>query len=520
MIEDIQLKKTLKIEQHKKYKSLGNCWAKEERGLNFLFLSGDSFVQGWAAGKLTGDSSSQMEDALLKRAYEAINSKVVLWLLRKTGYVLNSDLPDSFPLFMQKEIYGFSSAIEDRHPELGSPYFRSLHYQTAHDLAHQVMENILSAPGCTSFAAWGDTTENGHLLVGRNFDFEIDGLFDIFKLVQIVHPEKEGIPFISVSWPGMYGVVSGVNKKLISITLNAAKSDHSAWKGMPVVVMSRMVLQSASCIQEAVSILQSSHSYISESFLIADGKSGEVVVVEKTPKATLIRKPEPSSSNLLCTNHFFSSDFQSHKRHLSFVQEGSSIQRLHRLQELVARHKGKLSPSIAAKILRDYKFSGDIDYGMGHLHTINPSICSHSVIFDLSDGILWISQGPHQSNSYLPIDIQKILNQSPEESCILADKIIPPDPILSPQKLEGLRLWRASIQKWQKKANIEELEQIVHALKKNNPDHFLTAVAEGDLCLAQGKIEDAKKVWLDALQRKPYPDWVQDIVKRLNSLPK
>ncbi|NUM34887.1 MAG: hypothetical protein HUU50_10100 [Candidatus Brocadiae bacterium] len=517
-VEDIESKKKLTVESHASYKSLENCWAKEEKGLNFLFLTGDPFVQGWAAGKLMGHRSSQMEEALLKRAYDAINSKAVLWFLCKTGYVLNSDLPDSFPVFMQKEIYGFSSAIENLHPELGSPYFRALHYQTAHDLAHQILEKILSEPGCTSFAAWGSATENGHLIVGRNFDFEIDGLFDRFKLVQIVHPQKEGIPFISVSWPGMAGVVSGVNRELISITLNAAKSDHSAWKGMPVVVMSRLVLQSAATIPQAISILQSFSSYISESFLIADGKTGEVVVVEKTPKLTLLRKPEPSAHTILCTNHFFSPTFQSHKRHRAFLQEGSSIQRLERLEELIGRHKGKISPKIAAEILRDYQFAKDLDFGMGHLHTINPSLCSHSVIFDLTDGILWVSLGPHQSNSYLAIDIQKILNQSPDDSCILADKIIPPDPHISPKKIEELQLWHSAVQKWQKqekKISMEGLEECAGILKKYNPRHFLTLVAQGDLLFRQGKAEEAKKLWLDALERKPYPDWIQKISSRL-----
>lgn len=516
-IIDIASKTILKVENHGNYKSLGNCWAKEESGLNFLFLYGDPFLQGWAAGKLTGNSSAQMEDALLKRADEAIDSKATLWFLRKLGYVLNSDLPDYFPVYMQKEIYGFASAIDNAHPELGSPYFRLLYYQTAHDLAHQVMEHFLSEPGCTSFAAWGSATEGSHLIIGRNFDFEIDNLFDRFKLVQIVHPEQ-GIPFISVSWPGMYGVVSGVNKELISVTLNASKSDHSAWKGTPVVVMSRRVLQEASTLQEAVSILQSLNSYISESFLVADGKTGEVAVVEKTPQLTLIRKPEPSSATMLCTNHFLSPNFQNHKRHQIFVKEGSSLDRLQRLQELMDRYKGKISPDVAATILRDYKFLGDVDIGMGHLHSINPSICSHSIILDLTAGILWVSQGPYQSNAYLPIHIQSILEQSPEESCILTDKIIPPDRQISPEKVAEIQLWRSSIKKWEKQGKelpLEELQKNVDIFQKNNPRHFLTMVASGDLSFRQGNIEHARKVWGDALERKPYPEWVCHIHTRL-----
>jgi predicted choloylglycine hydrolase len=519
-IQDITSITLLKAENHENYKSLANCWSKEARGVNFLFLYGDPFLQGWAAGKLTGHSSAQLEEALLNRAYEVIDSKAALWFLRKSGYVLNADLPDYFPVYMQKEVYGFASAIDNAHPELGSAYFRSLYYQTAHDLAHQIMENFLSEPGCTSFAAWGSATEDGHLIIGRNFDFEIEDLFDRFKLVQIIHPEK-GIPFISISWPGMYGVVSGVNKELISVTLNAAKSDHAAWKGTPVVVMSRRVLQEASTLQEAVALFRSLNSYISESFLVADGKTGEVVVVEKTPQLTLIRKPEPSSFTLLCANHFLSPDLQNHKKHQAFVKEGSSLSRLERLQELLDRHKGKISPAVAATILRDYKFLRDVDFGMGHLHSINPSICSHSIILDLTAGILWVSQGPYQANAYLPVHIQSIFKQSPEESIILTDKIIPPDRHISPEKVAEIQLWRSFIKKWQKQGkevSLEELQKDDDVFQKTNPQHFLTMVVSGDLAFRQGKIEHARELWTDALKRKPYPEWAREIHIRLTRL--
>ena len=197
----------------------GDCWTKEEMGIQFLYLKGDPFVMGYSAGKLIGDVSEKLEDALLKRVHQFIDSKLFLYSLRKLGYVVYRDLPSYFPLDMQQEVYGYSCAIKNAHPELGSPYFRALHYQAAHDVGHQVMERFLSFNGCTSFAAWGPATARGHLIVGRNFDFEIGDLFDRFKVVQIVCPEQ-GIPFISISWAGMSGVVTGVNQKKLAVTLD------------------------------------------------------------------------------------------------------------------------------------------------------------------------------------------------------------------------------------------------------------------------------------------------------------
>ncbi len=509
-----------KVQEFSQYKSIGNCWLKKERGLDILFLQGSPFVRGWYAGQLSGKILKQQEDIFLKRIGDILDSDILLWGLRKVGYVVNRNLASRFPSYMRKELYGFSCAVEDHHPELGSPYFRSINYQAAHDTGHQVANTILSLAGCTSFAVRGEMSQGGHLILGRNFDFEVGDFFDRFKILKIISP-KEGIPFISIGWAGMFGVVSGVNKELIAVTINAGKSDHFKLEGTPVVVLARRILQEAHNLKEAVKILESSHSYVTESFLIADGKNGEMLVVEKSPQITKIRKPGTHPDALLCVNHFFSKEFQQHESHQNFVKEGSSVKRLERLRELIFRHKGKINPKTAASILRDYKLPGDLDIGLGHLHTINPSICSHSVIMDLTEGILWVSQGPHQSNQYLPIQIQEIFQQSPESPSIIKEKIIQKDSFLGPQKVEEIRSWRKTVQFWKKKQeNIDliSLKNIVKVLTKLNPESFITMIVMSDLKKQKGQYLEAKVYLEKSLAKHPYPEWIKFIKKRRNTI--
>ena len=77
--------------------------------------------------------------------------------------------------------------------------------------------------GCSSFATWGTQSADSSLLIGRNFDFYVGDAFAENKQVAFYVPEQ-GYRFASVGWPGMIGVLSGMNETGLTVTINAAKS--------------------------------------------------------------------------------------------------------------------------------------------------------------------------------------------------------------------------------------------------------------------------------------------------------
>ena len=497
----------------------GRCWRKQERGLTFLYIEGPPFFRGWAAGKLVGAIAPQMEDALLQRVRQYL-SPWQFWALRKLGYAVHYDLPRYFPATVQQEVYGYANAVQDRHPELGPIYSRLMHYQAAHDIAHQVMDRVLSLQGCTAFAAWGKATADGHLLIGRNFDFEIGQIFDKFKVVHIVVP-NQGIPFVSISWPGMSGVVSGINRTRIAVTINAGKSDHRRDKGTPVTIVARKILQQASSLEQAIAIATAARCYISESFLIADGKIGQAVVIEKSPQIAVVRRAGYFRHALACSNHFLSPLFQAQQKNWHWPEKASSMQRLRRLRELITRHDGKITPTVAAAILRDYRRPGGSDIGLGHEYTINPGLCSHSLIIDVTAGIVWISRGPHQSGPYLPIAIAKVFGGDPKQDCIEKKRIIAADQELGPDKIEKLQRWRQAVEQWQRLQSVgEQQAALVQQMVALNPRHFLTMVACGDLHFSRRQVASACRCWRQAIADQPYDGWPQRIQRRLRSAAK
>jgi hypothetical protein len=501
-----------KLQEHDKYQTLGASWHKEEMEISLLTIKGDPYLRGWAAARLTRSEFARLEHEMWQ-AVEPFRSNhpYQFWLARKGVYLFFYDQPRYFPSFVQEEVYGYACGMDNNYPEVSSPYFRTLHYQALYDSLPHVFSSLRGVQNCTSFAAWGNATSSGHLMLGHNFEWGIADIWEKHRLLSIVHPH-EGIPFVSVSWPGMSGVVSGVNRERLAVLLHGVPSGHEQWKGTPVTVLARRILQEAKNLETAFAILREAHTSLSQSFLLADGKSGKVAVVEKSPERTALRGVEPPACVITCVNHFQSAEFK------GVHDEDGSARRLARLKELMSRHSGKIDANIAAAILRDNKMAGDVSAGMGHLHTINSSHVSHSLILDLSEGKLWLARGPRLCGQYLPLSLTSLFQEGPEATFVHTAGIIPVDSQFGAKQLKQLTTWQENILQWQQKP--EEVSKIIGVLQSLNNDHFLTMVATGDFYFHQNKHARAREWWLKGFNHYPYGDWPAIIKKRLSDLPK
>src|SRR5690606_20508039 len=137
--------------------------------------------------------------------------------LRQFLKIYNRQLYQHVTNEYKTEIYGVSRYASDGFDFVAPKYLRTLYLHGAHDIGHALTD--LSLVGCTSFAVWGDKTDDGSLLIGRNLDFYAGDKFAEDKIVYFMRPEK-GHPFMSVSWPGMSGVVSGMNLEGLTVTIN------------------------------------------------------------------------------------------------------------------------------------------------------------------------------------------------------------------------------------------------------------------------------------------------------------
>ncbi|HTX89523.1 MAG TPA: C45 family peptidase [Bacteroidales bacterium] len=385
--------------------TLGNSWLKRSRsGLWEMYLEGSPFERGVINGKLSSGLIYTQEDAFVGELRKIVPSGFYRGLLKYFIYWFNRDIDQYIPEEYKEEIYGISFAASDRFSFIGSGYQRLLNYHSAHDIGHALQD--LRLVGCTSFGVWSDMSRNGHLLIGRNFDFYVGDEFARNKIVCIEKPDS-GHAFLMITWGGMAGAVSGMNDQGLTVTINAAKSAIPWSARTPISIVAREILQYASDIGEAMAIAKKRETFVSESILIGSARDHRAAILEKSPYRTVL--VEPKGDYIICANHFQSPEFLADPLNRKDMKENASVYRYRKVLEDLTREE-PLDVAGMATILRDRSGLNGADIGNGNEKAINQLIAHHSVIFDASAGKVWISTGPWQEGTYVCYDLFKIIH--------------------------------------------------------------------------------------------------------------
>ncbi len=480
----------------KKRVYFGHSWLEKRQGIWFQYLEGGPFEIGYASGRLTERLMRLQEDEFLSFVDQKLKNAFFRRLVRTVVAYFTCSLGDYIIPEYRRLLLGVSVAVPNKRPYLGESYNVYLNYHAAHDLSHLVLDTkLLEAAGCTGFAAWGKATKGGDIIAGRNFDFEAVKAFDRYKVVTFVKP-KRGIPFLSVGWASFFGVVSGMNRAGISISLYGAHSEDKRSVGTPVALVARQVMQYAKTLDEAQKILCQAKIFVSESFLVGSRKEGRFVVIEKTPKRCFRR--EPRGESIIVANHFLTRKLRSDPANEDYKRRGTSLLRFRRMKELVRRYWGKIDHLKAASILRDRRGLHDRDVGNGNRTTLNALIATHSVIFNLSKMQLWVSHYPHQLGKFVAFDVRDPEKRWPELT-------IPSDPFLRQgysRYLKSLQLLKKAQQLVERK-HYKKALLLARRLDKMNPHFFKVLTLLGRIYIELGDLQKAGRVLRQALSVQP-----------------
>jgi isopenicillin-N N-acyltransferase-like protein len=493
----------------------GNNWIrKSTSGLYEMYVEGDPYERGIANGILSRHLIESQEIAFTNEIKEMIPSPAYLKFLKYIIGFMNRDLADHITDEYKEEIYGISQSASDSFLWIGSNYSRQLNYHAAHDIGHALQNMMLV--GCTSFAAWDTYTENGALLIGRNFDFWVGDEFAKNKLIEFVNPHR-GFKFAFVTWGGFIGVVSGMNEKGLTVTINAAKSDIPFGAATPVSLVAREILQYAGNIQEAIDIARNRKMFVSESFLIGSATDHNTVIIEKTPETVDVYST--SDQKITCTNHYQSKKLSNQKLNKTQMLESASAYRYNRTVELMDDNF-PLSPQKMASILRDQKGLNGSNIGWGNEKAINQLIAHHSIIFMPDSLKFWVSTEPWQLGTYVCYDLRKIFAMNGLQKNIEVantSENIAPDSFLYTDDFQKFLLFRDAKLAWMKKGVTSNIQPWTFTL--NNPQYYDAYRLAGDVFVAQGKLEDARAAYLEALTKviatEPEKRAIQDKIHKI-----
>ena len=359
--------------------------------------------------------------------------------------------------------------------------------------------------GCSSFATWGTQSADSSLLIGRNFDFYVGDAFAENKQVAFYVPEQ-GYRFASVGWPGMIGVLSGMNETGLTVTINAAKSAVPTGSATPISILTREILQYAATIDEAFAIAQKRETFVSESILIGSAKDGKAAIIEKSPEKTVLFTGK-EANRLICTNHYQSEEFSKDERNMENIRTSDSPYRFARLTELINENL-PINVSKAASILRDHKGLQNTDLGLANEMAINQFIAHHSVIFQPEKRLMWVSTSPWQCGKYVAYDLNKIFKDTIDwqHEIYSSDLTIPEDKFIDTPEFQHLltykKLTPLLLKKIRKKEKIEE--SVLKTYQASNPSLYYVYEVIGDYYEGMQQPQQAIAYWQQALKR-PIP---------------
>lgn len=410
---------------------------KNKQGLWELYVEGNPYERGLINGNLTQELFHQQEDAFLSKVNELVPSKTKQAVLRRFLAWFNRKLYLNVPEEFKTEIYGLSKYASSKYSHIAEPYLRILYLHGAHDVGHALQD--LALVGCSSFATWGDKTEDGSLIIGRNFDFYAGDDFAQEKIVSFVNP-TDGYKFMSVSWAGFIGVVSGMNEHGLTVTINAGKSKIPLIAKTPISILNREILQYASSIDEAIAIAKKREVFVSESIFIGSAKDKRAITIEVSPKNFGVYEVE-NSNQLICSNHFQSESYKADKKNIKHIAESHSQYRYERMEELL-NQQPIITPQIAVDILRNKEGLQNKSIGYGNEKSLNQLLAHHAILFKPEQRLVWVSSNPYQLGKFVAYNLKDVFNNPNKASLSNADLVIEKDNFQFSEAYKNYELYR------------------------------------------------------------------------------
>ncbi len=188
---------------------------------------------------------------------------------------------------------------------------------------------------CSAILIGKPCSSTGGTMLARNLDYPSLGYIHQYTLVTI-YRGKDKLAFVSVGFPGLVGVLSGMNEAGLALGVLEVFDSKDGIpfdkKGIPYGLCLRQLLEEARTIDQAKSILEKLPRTTTINIAIAD--RDEVAVLEVSPARVVRRNPEKDIC--VTTNHFCTVEQKAAKT----VNIDRTFERFERLAE--TRHAKKL----------------------------------------------------------------------------------------------------------------------------------------------------------------------------------
>ena len=496
--ENLTVEQYQRIEVAPNHYRVNNCWLKKNKfGIWEMYLEGEPYERGLIYGVLAKELMEKQEVHFVNQIDEMVPNQFFQFFLKMFVAWFNRDLDIYIPIENQTEIYGVSKSFSKQYDYIGPKYYRILNYHAAHDIGHALKD--LNMVGCTSFSVNNQLSADSSLLIARNFDFYMGDKFAEDKLLLFVNPSK-GYGFSSYSWAGLTGVVSGMNVKGLTVTLNASKSDIPLTAKDPISLLAREILQYAKNIEEAIAIAKKRETFVSESLMIGSAADNKTIIIEKSPLKMDVY--DAQKENVVCANHYQSPLFLKDSVNIKNIKNSDSDYRFKRMTQLMEQTY-PITVKSAIGILREKNGLENEFIGYGNSKSLNQLIAHHGIIFKPTQRQFWVSTPPYQLGEFIGYDLDVIFSNAPTEFTNIDSLTIAKDPFVTTVDYTNYEFFKTTKQHIQKyvvinipfEMNEKEIEKFI----LSNPKSYVTYLVLGDYYQKEGQLNKAIETYQKSL---------------------
>ncbi|RIK92410.1 MAG: hypothetical protein DCC71_24495, partial [Proteobacteria bacterium] len=213
-----------------------------------------------------------------------------------------------------------------------------------------LMRALLSlGGGSTVFAATRSATADGAALIGRNVDWN-DGLGARRPLVVRVAPSNGDLAHLFVGWPLSGLPTVGMNEAGFALSFNYFETDPQVGMRLPQWPH-RRALQVARTVDDGIALFVGARERGISTFMVMADAAGDLAMVECSPSRCAVFRPEGDwfgQSNHARTPEMIPFDVG---------RSPDSFARRAGVERATEPHLGRLTPALAAEILRDRSHS-------------------------------------------------------------------------------------------------------------------------------------------------------------------
>jgi len=408
----------------------------QREGMNVLYLHGDAFEMGYQHGRLMHDA---IADGVVPEAAKIVYNEITA-MYGRTPIIRNqiynyidrnflTEMLDNalrrMPTDIKQRALNSLFAVSEASgvpvntfldAALNPSVLMLLAARTTDGVtppSERTMPNALpglgaagAAANCSEFAVWGDRTADGNIVIGRNTDYPLTGVYENNHTVIYFDPtEGDAQKYMSVISAGVHNAgVLAFNESGLYIGAHTVPSTAVDTDAVPAFFIAGDVMAHAHNFDEAIEIFRRHRAESGWTYVVMSVNEGKIASVEINADGVSVR---PATGTMhVQTNHYITDAMRDKNLFINRSIQNDSIGRFDRLTSLINNHRGPIGLSEAASFVADQTdpFLDEVT-GLGATVSVMTSVTS--VVAKPSEGRLYVATGtaPAAHSTYVELPL-------------------------------------------------------------------------------------------------------------------